>query len=279
MFGFLPTATSSSAPVAVDPSSIVTVTSPSRATETARQFVRTSTPASRSAASTSAEANGSSRTITRGAPSSRTNCRPERRPRLRQFDADDAATEDHERLRGRLGGGRLTVPPWFRLDQARDRRHDRPTPGRDDDGLRCDQHVLADRDAPLAVELRVAAHKLDTALLQPRHVAGVVQVVDHLVAPREHGRHVEPVGVNAGNALRLGKQITGAEQRLRGHARVEGALAADEVLLDERDREPALTEPPGSDLAGRAGADDDDVEAAFGHASSVADARYATIAA
>jgi hypothetical protein len=51
------------------------------------------------------------------------------------------------------------------------------------------------------------------------------------------------------------------------------------VLLDERDGEPALTEPPRSDLAGRAGADHDDVEASLGHAPSVADARYATIAA
>ena len=85
--------------------------------------------------------------------------------------------------------------------------------------------------------------------------------------------------MDAGHALRLGEQVARTEQRLRGHARVVGALAPDEVLLDERDREPALAEPPGSDLAGRAGADDDDVEAAFGHASSVADARYATIAA
>ena len=110
-------------------------------------------------------------------------------------------------------------------------------------------------------------------------LARVVEVVDHLVAPREHGRHVESVGTDAGNALRLGEQVTRPEQRLRGHARVVGALAADEVLLDERDREPALAEPPRGDLAGRAGADHDDVEAALGHAPSVADARCATIAA
>ena len=37
------------------------------------------------------------------------------------------------------------------------------------------------------------------------------------------------------------------------------------MLLDERDLEPGLAEPAGGDLAGRPGADDDDVEAPFGH--------------
>ena len=70
-----------------------------------------------------------------------------------------------------------------------------------------------------------------------------------------------------GHAPRLGEQLARPEQRLRRHARVVGALAADEVLLDDRDREPALAEPSGGDLAGRPGADHDDVEAPLGHAS------------
>ena len=100
--------------------------------------------------------------------------------------------------------------------------------------------------------------------------------MDHLVAAREHGRDVELAGHrlgSAGHAPRLGQQLARAQQRLRGHARVEGALAADEVLLDERDLEPGLAEPPGGDLAGRAGAEHDDVEAAFGHAPSLTHAR------
>src|SRR5262249_48535495 len=64
----------------------------------------------------------------------------------------------------------------------------------------------------------------------------------------------------AGNPLRLGERLIRTEQGLRGHARVEGALAADEVALDDRDRQPVLGEPPRADLAGRAGADDDPVE-------------------
>ena len=74
-----------------------------------------------------------------------------------------------------------------------------------------------------------------------------------------------PVRPEPRHPLRLGEQLARAQQRLRGHARVVGALAADEVLLDERDLEPGLAEPPGGDLAGRAGADHDDVEAPFGH--------------
>ena len=140
---------------AVEPSSIVTVTSPSRATETARQFVRTSTPASRSAASTSAEANGSSRTITRGAPSSRTTFVPSDVHACASSTPTTPPPRITRRLRRRLRGRRLAVPPRLRLDEARDRRHDGPAPGRDDDRLRGDEHVLADRDAPLAVELRV----------------------------------------------------------------------------------------------------------------------------
>ena len=117
VLGLRPTATSSSAPVAVEPSSIVTVTSPSRATDAARHLVRTSTPASRSPAATSSDAKGSSRTITRGAPSSRITLRAQRRPGLRQLDAHDAAAENDEAL-GRLGsGGRLPVSPGARLGE------------------------------------------------------------------------------------------------------------------------------------------------------------------
>ena len=205
--------------------------------------------------------------------------RPERCPRLGELDADDAAAEDHEGLRGRLGRRRLTVSPRLRLDEARDRRHDRPAPRRDDHGFLREECVLTDHDAPFAVEPRVPAQELDTALLEPRDLARVVQVVDHLVAPGEDSRHVEPVRADPGHAFRLGEQVTRPEQRLRRHAGVVGALAADEVLLDDRDREPALAEPSGGDLAGRAGADHDDVETPLGHAPSVADARCATIAA
>ena len=64
----------------------------------------------------------------------------------------------------------------------------------------------------------------------------------------------------------LGERLRRAQQRLRGHAGVVGALAADQVALDDRHLEPAVGEPPGADLARRAGPDHDDVELPRAHA-------------
>jgi hypothetical protein len=47
---------------------------------------------------------------------------------------------------------------------------------------------------------------------------------------------------------------------------IEGALAAEQVGLDERGRAATARKPPGRDLAGRARADHDDVELALAHA-------------
>ena len=94
--------------------------------------------------------------------------------------------------------------------------------------------------------------------------------MDDLVAPREHRRDVEPSARTPGTRPHLAQQLGRSQQRLRRHARVVGALAADEVLLDDRDLEPGLAEPSGRDLARRPGADHDDVEAALGHRPSVA---------
>ena len=116
---------------------------------------------------------------------------------------------------------------------------------------------------PLAVEPSLAAEELDPAFLQPGQLTGVVEVVDHLVAALEHGLRVEVAadrGADAGHAARLGQQLARSQQRLRGHAGVVGALAADQVALDDRDREPAVGEAAGADLARGAGADHDRVE-------------------
>jgi hypothetical protein len=52
------------------------------------------------------------------------------------------------------------------------------------------------------------------------------------------------------------------QQRLRRHARVERAFAADEMRLHDRDVVAALREAPGQQLAGRTRPEDDDVERA-----------------
>ena len=79
---------------------------------------------------------------------------------------------------------------------------------------------------------------------------------------------IEPAGDGLGDArhaAHLGQQLARAQQRLRRHAGVVRALAADQVLLDERDLEPAVGDPPGADLPGGPAADDDDVELPLGH--------------
>jgi hypothetical protein len=56
------------------------------------------------------------------------------------------------------------------------------------------------------------------------------------------------------------------EQRLRRHAGVEGALAADQVRLQDRDLQSLLTEPPGAHLPRGPRTEDDHVEFALAHA-------------
>ena len=116
------------------------------------------------------------------------------------------------------------------------------------------QRVVADHDPPLAVEPALAAEQLDPVFLQPGQLPRVVEVVDHLVAAVEDRLRVEVAAHRLGDARhapRLGEQVGRAQQRLRRHAGVVGALAADQVLLDDRDLQAAVGEPPGADLARR----------------------------
>ena len=123
------------------------------------------------------------------------------------------------------------------------------------DGTASAQEVLPDRDPALAGELARPADQLDPALLEPGKLTRVVEIVDHLVAPAQRGIDVELPRdhlADTRDPLDLGAQLAGAQQRLRGHARVVRALAADQVLLDQRHLEAAFRQPPGADLARRA---------------------------
>ena len=108
----------------------------------------------------------------------------------------------------------------------------------------------------LAVEPAPAAEERDAALLEPRQLRAVVEVVDDLVAAREHapGRRARPCAASAAPGMRRASASTSAGRRsaLRRHARPVGALAADLAVLDDRDLEPALGEPPRRHLAARA---------------------------
>ena len=173
-------------------------------------------------------------------------------------------------LRHPLGGGRLAVVPGADRVEAVDRRHRRAAAGRDHHGPPRDERVLADADAPLSVEPALAAEDLDPAILQPGQLPRVVEIVDHLVAAVEHRLRVELPAHHLGDArhpARLAEQVGGPQQRLRGHAGVVGALAADQVLLDDRHRHPAVGEPTGADLSRRPGTEHDRVELLLAHAS------------
>ena len=112
-------------------------------------------------------------------------------------------------------------------------------------------------DPALAVEAALAAEELDPAFFQPGQLAGVVEVVDR---PRRGGR-----GPPAGRARRSPPRrrrapaaprpssVGRAQQRLRGHAGVVGAFAADQVrarrsrpLMPPSASRPAQTSPGGA---------------------------------
>ena len=78
------------------------------------------------------------------------------------------------------------------------------------------ERVVANDDAPLAVEAAVPAYERDAALLEPRQLRGVVELVDHLVAPREHAARVGAFGADAGNAPRLGEELAGRSSAFEG---------------------------------------------------------------
>ena len=68
------------------------------------------------------------------------------------------------------------------------------------------------------------------------------------------------VDLRAGRRVARGlRRLAGAQQRLGRDARPVGALAPDQLALDEGDAQAALGQRAGAVLARRAAADDDDV--------------------
>ena len=130
--------------------------------------------------------------------------------------------------------------------EARDVGDRRRAPGRDDDRLA----ARRGRSSPTTTRRSPSSRPCPRTSVTPRSVepwdlGGVVEVVDHLVATGEHGRDVERPGRDAGDPPRLGGELDRPQQRLRGHARVEGAFPADEALLHDRHFEPRLAQAPG----------------------------------
>jgi hypothetical protein len=159
----------------------------------------------------------------------------------------------------------------LRLAQAGDRRHRRAAADRDHNRLSRLEHSIADAHAPLAVQPTAAPYDRHVALCEPGQLDRIVELVDHLIAPREHGRDVEPAGHSLARTRDppdLREQLGRPQQRLRRHAGVVGALTADQLLLDDRHPQARFAQPPGGHLAGRASADHNDIEL-LAHAKSL----------
>ena len=165
-----------------------------------------------------------------------------------------------------LRRGGVAIVPGANRVKAINRGHRRAAAGGDDDRPTGAEQIVTDPDPTLAVERSAAAEELDPTFLQPGQLPGVVAVVNYLIATLEHRARIEPlVGGNSRHSLRLGEQVGRAQQCLRRHAGVVGALAADQVLPDDRHREPAVGQPPGADLARGPGAEHDRVELPLAH--------------
>jgi hypothetical protein len=172
---------------------------------------------------------------------------------------------------GRLHAGRLAVgPDAVELAQARDRRDDRVGAGGDDDVL---GGVPRSRDLDDAWpgEPARAAQQIDAVVRQPALLAGVGVTGDHEVAPDQRRLDVDP-SRGAGIARRL-HRLARPQQRLRRDARPVGALAADQLGLDERDAQPALGQRPAQCSPGEPPADPDHLVAAHDGCSAPACSR------
>jgi hypothetical protein len=98
---------------------------------------------------------------------------------------------------------------------------------------------------------------------EPRHLVRVVEAVDEQVPALEHRPVTSSVPVTACCApdtrIGLGHGLCRRSSAFDGHAAVEGALTADEVVLDDRDRQAGVAEAARCDLPARPGSYDDDV--------------------
>ncbi len=176
---------------------------------------------------------------------------------LRQLDADRPGAEDEEAARYGLHAGRLAVgPDAVELAETRDGRNDRICAVCEDDVFGRVAHAVDLNDARPR-EPAAAAQQVDAGACQPALLAGVGVVGDHEVTPGERRLNVD---LRARRRVARGMHgLAGAEQRLRRDACPVGALAPDQLALDERDAQAALGQRAGAVLPRRAAAEDDDV--------------------
>ncbi len=121
----------------------------------------------------------------------------------------------------------------------------------------------ADLDLPLTDEPADAPHQLDVMLVEPWQLAVVLPVAGHVVALGERGGDVDRAGDRLGRTRRPaggGDHVARPHEGLRRDAPPVGALATDQLALDEDDRQTVVAAPTGGGLAGRPAPDHDHVE-------------------
>ena len=151
-------------------------------------------------------------------------------------------------------------------------RHDRVGAVRQDDVVGGVAHAV-DLDHARPGEPAGAAQQVDALARQPALLAGVGVVGDHEVTPGERRLDVD-LRARRRVARRV-HRLARAQQRLRRDARPVGALAPDQLALDEGDPQAAFGQRAGAVLARRAAAEDDDVVVAHRGSSSSALTRTA----
>ena len=181
---------------------------------------------------------------------------------LGELAAGRATAKDEQALRELPGEGGLLVRPQVDVVDALDRRPARDGADGHDHGP-CLQLVrrtiVANDDPAMADDRRFAAVHDGAGLLESTSVARVVGLggagrsIDHVVALRRRPRPVvcRGVGVMLGGAV---------EQRLRWQAADVRTTATEPAAIDDGDAGTQLARLVRRGLAGRAGADDDDVE-------------------
>jgi hypothetical protein len=156
----------------------------------------------------------------------------------------------------------LPAGPRTRRVQPRDRRQRSGRAGADDHRPQGGQLHLplggVHDDPPLPCEPAHAADQGDAGPVQPADLARVVEAVHEGVPPGEHRRGVQRTGHRlgrTGDALRGRHGVHRSQQRLARDAGPVGALAADELALDDDDGQAALAGVVGDVLTDRSGPD------------------------
>ena len=183
------------------------------------------------------------------------------------------SAEHQQSARNGLHARHLAVGPnALELAQARDGRHDRVRSGGD-------HHVFGgvalpvDLDHACPGEPAAPAQQVDAIVRKPALLAGVGVVRNHEVTP---GKRAVDVDLGARRRVTRGVHcLTWAQQRLRGDAGPVGALATDQLALDDRDPKAALRQLAGTVLSRRTAANHDDVKVGA-HVGSSTPARSPT---